>query len=418
MRYVIQGRRRLEGQVRVSGAKNAVLPVMAATVLARRPCLLQDAPDLRDVAVMSEILRGLGARVRWVEYGGRRALEVDPSAISVTEVPDQLMQQMRSSIFLMGPILGRLGRVRISHPGGCAIGPRPIDLHLRGLEALGATIRERYGYIHAEANRLRGREVHLDFPSVGATENVMMAAVLADGVTIIRNAAKEPEIIDLQNFLNGMGARVKGAGLDAIRIEGVEHLEGAEHAVSPDRIETGTFMATAALVGGEIRIDNCIPEHLDAVIAKLRECGVTIREEVGRLQVTGSGRPLPVDVKTLPYPGFPTDMQPQFMVLACCARGTSVITETIFENRFKHVEELCRMGAQIKTEGRSAIVRGVECLSGAAVEATDLRNGAALVMAGLAAEGTTVVSGVTHIDRGYEKLELKLAQLGADIRRE
>jgi UDP-N-acetylglucosamine 1-carboxyvinyltransferase len=246
----------------------------------------------------------------------------------------------------------------------------------------------------------------------------MMAAVLASGVTIIRNAAKEPEIIDLQNFLNGLGARVKGAGLDTIRIEGVEKLGGTEHAVSPDRIETGTFMAAAALVGGEIRIDNCIPEHLDAVIAKLRECGIAIREEVGRLHVTASGRPLAVDVKTLPYPGFPTDMQPQFMAVMCCARGTSMITETIFENRFKHVEELSRMGAQIKTEGRAAIVRGVDCLSGASVEATDLRNGAALVLAGLAADGTTVVTGVTHIDRGYEKMEVKLAQLGADIHRE
>lgn len=402
----------------MGGAKNAVLPVMAATVLAGKPCLLQDAPDLRDVAGMSEILRSLGAGVRWVEDGGRRALAVDPSAISVAEVPDQLMRQMRSSIFLMGPILGRLGRVRVSHPGGCAIGPRPIDLHLRGLEALGATIRERHGYIYAEARRLTGREVHLDFPSVGATENVMMAAVLASGVTVIRNAAKEPEIIDLQNFLNGLGARVKGAGLDTVRIEGVETLGGTEHAVSPDRIETGTFMAAVALVGGEILIDNCIPEHLDAVIAKLRECGVTVREEVGRLHVAASGRPLAVDVKTLPYPGFPTDMQPQFMAVMCCARGTSMITETIFENRFKHVEELCRMGAQIKTEGRAAIVRGVDCLSGASVEATDLRNGAALVLAGMAAEGTTVVSGVAHIDRGYEKMERKLARLGADIRRE
>ncbi|MEW6522538.1 MAG: UDP-N-acetylglucosamine 1-carboxyvinyltransferase [Bacillota bacterium] len=418
MRYIIQGREKLEGQVRISGAKNAVLPMLAATVLTSKPCLIHDAPDLRDVVVMSEILRRLGARVRWLEHNGRRVLEVDPSVLSVSEVPEQLMREMRSSIFLMGPILGRLGRVRVSYPGGCAIGPRPIDLHLRGLEVLGASISERYGYIHAECHRLTGREVHLDFPSVGATENVMMAAVLASGVTTIRNAAKEPEIVDLQNFLNNMGARIKGAGLDSIRVEGVERLHGAEYAVSPDRIETGTFMAAAAVAGGEIRIENCIPEHLDAVTAKLREAGVTVREESGTITVTARERPLAVDFKTLPYPGFPTDMQPQLMAVMCLARGTSVVTETIFENRFKHVEELRRMGAQIKTEGRAAVVKGVESLSGATVEATDLRNGAALVLAGLAAEGTTVVNGVTHIDRGYERLEIKLAQLGANIRRE
>jgi UDP-N-acetylglucosamine 1-carboxyvinyltransferase len=401
----------------MSGAKNAVLPMLAATVLTNHTCLIHDAPDLRDVAVMSEILRRLGATVRWLSNGDRHVLEVDPSGLSVAEVPEQLMREMRSSIFLMGPMLGRLGRVRVSHPGGCAIGPRPIDLHLRGLEALGARIEERFGYIHAEGPRLCGREVHLDFPSVGATENIMMAAVLAEGVTVIRNAAKEPEIVDLQNYLNQMGARIKGAGLDVIRIEGVEHLQGAEYAVSPDRIEAGTFMVAAAITRGRVRIENCIPEHLDAVIAKLQETGVQVHEEASALTVFADRRPLAVDVKTLPYPGFPTDMQPQFVGLMCTASGTSVVTETIFENRFKHAEELRRMGAQIKTEGRTAVIKGVESLSGATVEATDLRNGAALVLAGLAAEGTTTVEGIAHIDRGYERLEAKLAGLGARITR-
>ncbi len=417
LQYIIDGGVPLQGTVRISGAKNAILPLLAATVLASQKCLIHDAPALNDVAVMAEILRRLGASVRWLEDNGGRVLEVDPRHICVSEVPDDLVRQMRSSIFLMGPLLGRLGRVRVAYPGGCAIGPRPIDLHLRGLEVLGARIHERFGYIDAEATQLVGREVHLDFPSVGATENVMMAAVLAQGVTVIRNAAKEPEIVDLQNFLNHMGARIKGAGLDVIRVEGVERLGGAEYAVIPDRIEAGTLMVAAGITGGELLIDNCIPEHLDAITAKLRETGTFVEESTNRIHVRAADRLIAVDIKTLPYPGFPTDMQPQMMALLCLAEGTSIVTETIFENRFKHVEELRRMGAQIKTEGRTAVIRGVPMLSGAAVEATDLRNGAALILAGLASEGTTLVNGVSHVERGYEQLELKLAQVGARIRK-
>ncbi|MCR4399016.1 MAG: UDP-N-acetylglucosamine 1-carboxyvinyltransferase, partial [Firmicutes bacterium] len=315
------------------------------------------------------------------------------------------------------PLLGRHGRVRVSYPGGCAIGPRPIDLHLRGLRSLGAVIRERHGYIHAEAAELVGTEVHLDFPSVGATENIMMAAVLAKGSTVIRNAAKEPEIVDVQNFLNSMGARIRGAGMDVIRIEGVDRLKGADYAVIPDRIETGTFMMAAAITGGEICVENCIPEHVESVTAKLREAGAQVREERDRIIVQGRPRARAVDFKTLPYPGFPTDMQPQAMALMCVAEGISVITETIFESRFKQAEELRRMGANIKTEGRTAVIRGVESLFGAVVEAYDLRGGASLTLAGLAAEGTTTIEGIHHIDRGYDGFDEKLRSLGANIRR-
>lgn len=313
--------------------------------------------------------------------------------------------------------MGRLGKVRIAYPGGCAIGPRPIDLHLRGLAALGARIVERYGYIEAEAPRLRGVEIHLDFPSVGATENIMMAAVLADGVTVIRNAAKEPEIVDLQNLLNAMGARVKGAGMDAIRIEGVRRLHDATHNVIPDRIEAGTFMIAAAITQGDVLLENVIPEHVESTSAKLREAGVNVREIGECMRVTNKGRVHAVDIKTLPYPGFPTDMHPQMMALMSVCQGTSMITETVFENRFSQAEELRRMGANIKIEGRTAVICGVEMLSGATVEAADLRSGAALVLAGLVAEGQTAVEGAIHIERGYENLDGKLRGLGAIVER-
>ena len=415
-KYVITGRARLEGCVRINGAKNAVLPMMAATVLSSGSCTILDAPYLKDVQVMSDILRCLGASVRTGSPSDPRPyLRIDASGITAHEVHEHLTRQMRSSIFLMGPLLGRLGKVRIAYPGGCAIGPRPIDLHLRGLQALGATIRERHGYIFAEAPELRGAEIHLDFPSVGATENIMMAAVLAKGSTVIRNAAKEPEIVDLQNFLNSMGARIRGAGMDVIRIEGVKELRGTEHAVIPDRIETGTFMAMAAVTRGEVIIENCIPEHVESITAKLRETGTDIVEEKDRIIVRGPERLKAVDFKTLPYPGFPTDMQPQMMAAMCIAEGTSVITETIFESRFKQAEELRRMGANIKTEGRTAVIKGVDTLFGAVVEASDLRGGAALVLAGLVAEGVTTVEGVHHIDRGYERFDEKLRNLGARV---
>lgn len=417
-RYIVHGPVRLCGTVRVSGSKNAVLPMMAATVLTGHPCIIHGVPDLSDVSVMSQILKTLGSEVEFRrEAPHGHQLVIDASSLHSHEVPEGLMRQMRSSIFLMGPLLARLGKVKVSYPGGCAIGPRPIDLHLRGLQALGARIQEKAGYIVAECNRLTGAEIHLDFPSVGATENIMMAAVLASGTTIIRNAAKEPEIVELQNFLNAMGARVKGAGMDVIRIEGVKELGPAEHTVIPDRIEVGTLMVGAAITRGSVRILNCIPEHVQAVTAKLREAGVRVIEDRNSIIVEANDRPAAIDVKTLPYPGFPTDMQAQIMALTCIANGTSVITETIFESRFKHAEELRRMGAKIKTEGRTAVVKGVNSLSGALVEVSDLRGGAALVLAALAAEGTSVIEGIHHIDRGYERLDEKLRLLGARIER-
>ncbi|MEW6081392.1 MAG: UDP-N-acetylglucosamine 1-carboxyvinyltransferase [Bacillota bacterium] len=413
----IKGGHRLGGAVRVSGAKNAILPMLAATVLTKGQCLINDAPFLKDVSVMSQILRGLGARVSHEGGPGGKTLWVDPSAIYNYEVGDLLTREMRSSIFLMGSLLGRLGRVRVAYPGGCDLGPRPIDLHLSGLRALGARLYERHGFIEAEAPRLSGADIHLDFPSVGATENIMMAAVLAQGTTTIKNAAKEPEIVDLQNFLNSLGARVMGAGTDVIRVEGVESLGGTEYWVIPDRIETGTFMVAAAITRGDLMLENVIPEHVESVSAKMREAGVTVEEMPGGIRVRGTRRPTALDLKTLPYPGFPTDMQPQFMALMSVAEGTSVVTETVFENRFKHAEELRRMGANVKVEGRAAVVKGVPHLSGAMVEATNLRSGAALVLAGLVAEGNTCVRGTCHIDRGYERLEEKLRCLGAVIDR-
>ncbi|MCL5676450.1 MAG: UDP-N-acetylglucosamine 1-carboxyvinyltransferase [Firmicutes bacterium] len=414
--YIIVGGNRLAGTVRMSGAKNAILPVMAATVLTPGDHLIRDVPHLRDVDVMKEILEQLGVRVE--PQDGGRSLLINTDGLNSSEIPEDLMREMRSSIFLMGALLGRTGQVRCTHPGGCAIGSRDIDLHLMGLGALGASIREKYGYINATATKLVGREIYLDLPSVGATENIMMAAVLADGATLIRNAAKEPEIVDLQNFLNGLGGRIKGAGLDVIRIDGVSRLHGSEHTVIPDRIETGTFMVAAAMTRGEVLIENVIPEHVEAITAKLRETGAGIRVEKERLHVSADRRTKAVDFKTLPYPGFPTDMQPQMMALMSTAEGTSIITETIFENRFKAAGELRRMGADVKVEGRSAVIKGVPRLSAAAVETPALREGVALVLAALTADGVTTVDDVHHIERGYEALDLKLAALGASVSRE
>lgn len=416
-RYVIEGGRALEGRVRISGAKNAILPILAATLLSREEVVIYDAPELTDVEVMLGILLELGVFIRR-EKGDGMTLVLRADDLKTFEVREDLSREMRSSIFLMGPLLSRLGRVRTSYPGGCAIGPRPIDIHLKGLRQMGATISERFGYIDAQADRLHGADLHLDFPSVGATENLMMAAVLAEGSTVIRNAAKEPEIVDLQNFLNRMGARVKGAGTDVIRIEGVKRLGAADHALIPDRIEAGTFLLAAAITRGDLLLENVVPEHLEAAISKLKEAGVTVEEGTAGLRVRLSRRARAVDLKTLPYPGFPTDLQPQMMAFLATAEGTSVITELIFENRFKQAEELRRMGANIRTEGRTAIVKGVPALSGATVQAPALREGASLVLAGLAAEGVTIVEGLEHIDRGYHNLEKKLAAVGAKIRRE
>lgn len=412
-KFLITGGKPLQGSVRIAGAKNATLPIMAASLLCPGSSEIKEVPNLRDVHMMKEILPLLGAKIE----SGPGWCRVNAAKVASSQVPERLMREMRSSVFLMGALLGRLRKVKVSYPGGCAIGPRPIDLHLKGLAALGAQISERYGYIMAEARTLQGADIHLDFPSVGATENIMLAAVRAQGVTVIRNAAKEPEVVDLQNFLNKIGACIRGAGTDTIKVEGVDKLKPASHSIIPDRIEAGTFMVAAAMTGGHIRLENVIAEHTEPVAAKLREAGVTVDTVGGHIEVQSEGQLKAVDVKTLPYPGYPTDMQPQTMAMLSCAQGTSVVIENIFTNRFKHVDELRRMGAQISIEGRAAVIRGVERLSGAAVEASDLRAGVALVLAGLAAEGQTTVDHVYHIDRGYDGLEQKLLALGAQVQR-
>jgi len=402
----------------VSGAKNAVLPCMAAAVLNPGRLVLRGVPLISDVTVMKSILSGLGVHVELAHDGEGAKLEIDASTLSSSEVHERLMRQMRSSVFLMGPLLARTGEVRISYPGGCAIGPRPINMHLKGLRAMGVEIRERYGFVHGYTGGLRGADINLDYPSVGATENIMMAAVLAEGTTVIRNAAREPEVVALADLLSSMGGKVKGAGSDVIRIEGVSGLSPATHDIIPDRIEAGTFMAAAAITGGEVLIEGACPDHMGAAIAKIRECGARVTLGDRWIRVQGPERLQPVDIKTLPYPGFPTDLQNQLMALLCVAHGTSIVTETVFENRFKVAQEFQRMGADIQIEGRSAIIKGVAGMSGAHVQAfDDLRGGAALVIAGLRADGVTTVEGVHHLDRGYEDFVQKLAGLGALVRR-
>ncbi|MDD2444134.1 MAG: UDP-N-acetylglucosamine 1-carboxyvinyltransferase [Desulfotomaculaceae bacterium] len=412
-KLLIVGGNRLEGTVRASGSKNATLPVLAACILNAGVSTIHEAPRLRDISVMKFLLHYLGAKV--TNEGS--TIIVDSSNIEPLEISDGIMRRMRASNLVLGAMLGRFGRVKISYPGGCQIGSRPMDLHLKGLQAMGAVIREKFGYIMAEAKKLTGADIHLDLPSVGATENLMMAAVLAEGVTTIRNAAKEPEIVDLQNYLNAIGGRVKGAGTDNIKIEGVAHsqMKPAVHSVIPDRIEAGTHIVATAITGGEVTVTNVIPEHIEPLLAKMREAGVGITVGDDFVRVRGNGRVKSIDIKTMPYPGFPTDMQPQMMALLSLAEGTSVITETVFENRFKHVGELRRMGADIKVEGQSAIIKGVDKLSGACIEASDLRAGASLVLASLAAENGTVIENINHIDRGYERLEQKYNFLGARI---
>jgi UDP-N-acetylglucosamine 1-carboxyvinyltransferase len=412
-KIIIRGGKPLNGTIKVQGAKNAVLPIMAASLLAtKRPSSIDDVPLLQDVITMKAVLESLGVSVQHHPNG----LTIDAREITSVHAPYELVGQMRASFLVMGPLLARKGRVRVSMPGGCAIGSRPIDQHLKGFEALGAEIRLEQGYVEAYANSLMGAQIYLDIPSVGATENIMMAATLAKGETIIENAAEEPEIVDLANFLNAMGARIRGAGTGTIRIEGVEELVGTSHTVIPDRIEAGTYMVAFAITGGEGMVEGAIADHLKPVIAKLREMGVYISEEEKGIHVVGNQALKAVDIKTLPYPGFPTDMQAQFMALLATCQGTSVVTETVFENRFMHVPELSRMGASIRTDGRTAIVDGCK-LNGAKVKATDLRAGAALVLAGLAAEGVTEVSELHHIDRGYVGLVEKLKSVGADIER-
>ena len=415
-KLVIRGGNRLVGTVKISGAKNAVLPLIAATLLGTSPSILEQVPNLEDVHTFAEVLKHLGVAVQYNK--AEHMLFVDSTNISTCEAPYEFVRKMRASFLVMGPLLARCGHSRISLPGGCAIGTRPIDLHLKGFEALGAKIDIGHGYIEATApNGLTGARIYLDFPSVGATENIMMAASMAKGQTILENAAHEPEIVDLANFLNTMGAKIKGAGTDIIKIEGVSELTGKTYEVIPDRIEAGTFMVAAAMTGGDLYVENALPEHLKPVIAKLKEAGVTIEEDTNGIRVKSNGILKAVDIKTLPYPGFPTDMQAQFMAMTTVSQGTSVVSETVFENRFMHVDELKRMGANIKIDGRSAVVEGVAILTGCEVKATDLRAGAALVLAALVARGETEVGYLYHIDRGYDDLVTKLCGIGADIKR-
>lgn len=414
-RLIVKGGNRLVGTVKTSGAKNAVLPIIAASILGTSPSRLDEIPALEDVRTICAVLECLGIKV---DASEPHTLKIDSREITSCEAPYELVRSMRASFLVMGPLLARKGYARISQPGGCAIGTRPIDLHLKGFEALGVKIEQGHGYIEASAPEgMTGANIYLDFPSVGATENIMMAAAMANGTTVLENPAEEPEIVDLANYLNQMGARVRGAGTNVITIEGVSELHGVQHSVIPDRIEAGTYMIAAAMTGGDVIIENVLPEHQKPLIAKLREAGALVEEDIDRIHVVGSGKLKAVDIKTLPYPGFPTDMQAQMMAMLSVAEGRSKIAETVFENRFMHVVELNRMGANITTEGRSAVITGPAHLTGCTVRATDLRAGAAMILAGLVAEGATEICDIYHIDRGYEEIAAKLTRLGADIKR-
>lgn len=413
-RLVIKGGTPLRGEVEAAGAKNAALPEIVAALLTEESIRLHRVPQLVDVKTTIGLLGHLGVHI---EGYGQDTLLLRADRIDQYEAPYHLVKTMRASVLVLGPLLARFGRARVSLPGGCAIGSRPINLHLTALEKMGATVSLDAGYVEAKASRLKGARITFDGQTVTGTENVMMAAVLADGVTVLENAACEPEVTDLAALLNRMGARIEGAGTPTISIEGVNHLHGAEHEVIPDRVETGTFMVAAAITGGDVTVNHCLPSHLEAVTEKLREAGVILEETDNSIRVLADGPVRGVNVKTHPYPGFATDMQAQFMALMSIVQGSSVITETVFENRFMHVNELVRMGADITVVGTTAFVHGVPLLSGAPVMATDLRASASLVLAGLAAQGTTTVSRVYHLDRGYESIERKLVGLGACIER-
>lgn len=414
-KIVVRGGKALAGNVKVSGAKNAVLPIIAASILAEDEIsVIHEVPALDDVYTICELLRTLQVDVTY----DNETLTIDATKLNGIEASYDLVRKMRASFLVMGPLLARKGKARIALPGGCAIGTRPIDQHLKGFEAMGAKIEIGQGFIEAHVDgRLQGAKIYLDIPSVGATENIMMAASIAQGITVIENAAEEPEIVDLANFLNSMGAKIRGAGTGSIRIEGVERLHGCTHCVIPDRIEAGTFMVAAAITGGDVFVEGAIFDHLKPITAKLREMGVTVEEQENGVRVYRNGPLKAVDVKTLPYPGFPTDMQSQMMALLLASEGTSIVTETVFENRFMHVEEFRRMSANIKIEGRSAIIEGGVKLTGSKVCATDLRAGASLILAGLIADGETEVGGLHHIDRGYVDITGKFRALGANIER-
>ncbi len=401
----------LKGHVKIDGAKNSVLPIIAATLLAKDKSVLKGVPNLKDVHVISDLIKYLGADVEYKD----NILTVDATNIKTCEAPYELVSKMRASFLIMGPLLARFNTTKISMPGGCAIGTRPIDLHLKGFKSLGAKIDMEHGFVEATTEKLVGTKLYLDFPSVGATENIMMAATLAEGTTIIENAAEEPEIVDLANFLNEMGANIKGAGTNTIRIKGVKKLKGAEHNIIPDRIEAATYMVAAAITKGDITIENVIMDHLKPVVAKLKEAGCEVEEMENSVRVIGPEVIQPIDIKTLPHPGFPTDVQSQFMAMLTVSSGTSTVIETVFENRFMHVAEFNRMGADIKIEGRSAIVKGVNKLHGANVNATDLRAGASLILCGLIAEGETLIGDIYHIQRGYVDIDKKISALGGNI---
>lgn len=409
----IRGGPRLTGTVRVAGRKNSAVAVIPAALLAEEPCLLENIPAIADVEVYLQILHALGARTRRREG----VLEVDGSRLTCLTPPAPLVKRMRASYYLLGVLLARYGEAEVPLPGGCDIGQRPIDQHLKGFAALGAEVAIEHGLVRVKARRLVGAAVYLDVVSVGATVNIMLAATRAEGVTVIENAAREPHVVDVANFLNAMGVRVVGAGTDVIKVHGADRLRGASHAIIADDIEAATFMMAAAATGGDVTLENVIPKHLDPVTAKLREAGCQVEENGDWVRVRAPGRLRAVHVKTLPYPGFPTDAQQPMTALLAAAQGTSVVTDTVWESRFKHVDELRRMGARIKVEGRTAIIEGVERLSGAAVRATDLRAAAALVVAGLMADGETLIQGIEHLERGYEGCEAKLRALGADVQR-
>ena len=401
----------LKGTVKIDGAKNAVLPIIAATLLGKGKSVIREVPNLRDVHVISDLLRHLGAEVEYSD----KTLVVDATNINTCEAPYELVRKMRASFLVMGPLLARFNHTKISMPGGCAIGTRPIDLHLKGFRCLGADVEIDHGFVEARTEKLKGSKLYLDFPSVGATENIMMASTLAEGTTIIENAAEEPEIVDLANFLNEMGADIKGAGTNTIKIKGVKELTGAEHTVIPDRIEAATYMVAAAMTKGDIIIENVLMEHLKPVTAKLREAGCEITELENAVRVVGPEKLKSIDIKTLPHPGFPTDVQAQFMAMLTVSEGTGTVIETVFENRYMHVAEFNRMGANINIEGRTAIVKGVDQLHGAKVNATDLRAGAALILCGLIAEGDTEIGEIYHIQRGYVDIDKKITGLGGNI---
>ncbi|MFW6265929.1 MAG: UDP-N-acetylglucosamine 1-carboxyvinyltransferase [Halanaerobiales bacterium] len=411
-KFIVTGKKPLKGKITVSGAKNAALPIITASLLADSPSKLMDIPDLRDVAHLCTILEEMGAEVN---HKGD-VVEVDPTSLSDYEADPELARKLRASYYILGVMLAKKGIARTSLPGGCNIGNRPIDLHLKGFRALGAEVELDHGIIEVKADRLQGNRIYLDYPSVGATINIMLAATGAEGQTIIENAAREPEIVDLANYLTVMGAKIKGVGTDIVKIESVDSLEGAEHRIIPDRIEAGTYMIAAALTGGEIFVNNVLAEHVKPLIAKLKEMNVKLEEKIEGIKIKGNGSLQAVDVKTLPYPGFPTDLQAQMMVLLTQANDSSLVIETVFENRFMHVDELKRMGADIKLDGHSALIKPSK-LAGAEVTAADLRAGAALILAGLVAEGRTEIRNIYHVERGYENITEKLAGIGADIKK-